>query len=315
MARYITSAIAIFCLTSQAVVPAAAQMTTMPVQPTPRPTPAVQPPRPVYPGGPAVQPPRPVPPQPVRPRPPGPGYPGGPAIQPPRPTYPGNGNYRPPRPGEYARVIRCESSGNRMRRCNARTDNRVVLLRRLGGTCRYNSSWGYDRSTIWVNRGCRAEFGYGYGNSHGNPRPDDDRGPSAGAIIAGVAVAGGLLALLASSGKKKSETAESAPSTPQPDTPQTFPPGPPAALSANLASLPEASRASVETCLFETARQVGATGGTRLRYDRQTSLAQGNGGWRFGAALTATYPDGDRPLEIYCRATPTQVIELNFTNS
>lgn len=59
-------------------------------------------------------------------------------------------------------------------------------------------------------------------------------------------------------------------------------------------------------------RQVGVTGGTRLRYDSLVSLEPGNGGWRLRANLVGTYPDGDRAIPIYCRATPTEVIELTF---
>lgn len=240
---------------------------------------------------------------------------GGPAVQPPRPTYPGN---------QYGRTIRCESRKGRTERCSVPTENRVQLVRRLGGTCTQNRTWGYNRSAIWVSNGCRAEFAYGRGVGGGNggynpnPRPPEkDKGPSTGAIIAGVAVAGGLIALLATSGKKKKK-AEEAPATaapsPEPEAPATFPPGPPAALSADLSALPTDSRPAVQTCLYEAAKQIGATGGTRLRYDKLTSLEPGNGGWRFGASLTATYPDGDRTLPLYCRATPTKVIQLDFAS-
>ena len=61
----------------------------------------------------------------------------------------------------------------------------------------------------------------------------------------------------------------------------------------------------------DAARQIGVTGGTRLSYDRLVNLEQGNGGWRIRAAMTATYPDGARAMEMYCRATPTQIIQLD----
>jgi hypothetical protein len=63
----------------------------------------------------------------------------------------------------------------------------------------------------------------------------------------------------------------------------------------------------------DAARQIGATGGTRLSYDRLVSLDQGNGGWRIRAAMTATYPDGAKSVEMYCRATPSEIIQLDFT--
>lgn len=242
-------------------------------------------------------------------------------------TFPDRDGTYPTRPGwsgdrGYAGTIRCESKNDKTKRCSARTENRVRLVRQLSdASCRQGRGWSYDRNSITVMRGCRAEFAYGYGNHGGYPYPDDDKdkdkGPSTGAIIAGVAVAGGLIALLASSGKKKKED-ESASTTaapePAPGTGQqgTFPPGPPAAINADFTDLPSAAKPAAQTCMFEIARQIGATGGTRVRYDRMTSLEQGNGGWRIRAALTATYPDGDRAVPAYCRATPTKVIELTF---
>lgn len=255
--------------------------------------------QPVRPGGPQVQPPRPHPEVlPTRPT-----YPGGPAIQPPRP---GNG---------YEQTIRCESRQNRRQRCAVNTENRVQLVRTISGRCTQGRSWGYDQRSIWVDRGCRADFAYGRWVGNGGSQPDRDKGPSTGVVIAGVAVAAGLIALLASSANKKKTQAETeAAPAPAPTTPPTYPAGPPAALVADLSPLPSASRASVQICLNEAARQIGATGGTRLSYDRLVSLEPGNGGWRFGASLTARYPDGDRELPLYCRATPTKVIQLDFAN-
>jgi len=247
--------------------------------------------------------PRPIPDRPVPlPRP----IPGRPQIQPPRPNpgYPGYDQNR-----GYAGRISCESRNNRTQRCNARTDNRVVLLTRTGGTCTQGRSWGFDQRSIWVSRNCRGTFAYGYGNDWGNNRPDKDKGPSTGLIVGGVVVAAGLVALLASRNKKSTDTGTSVP-----ETPPSYPPGPPAAVSADLSSLQASARPSMQTCLFEAARQIGATGGTRLRFDRLTSIEPGNGGWRFAAALTATYPDGDRAVPFYCRATPTKVIQLDFTS-
>jgi hypothetical protein len=217
---------------------------------------------------------------------------------------------QPPRPDHgYDQTIRCESHRNRREHCAVNTQNRVHLTRRLGGTCTQGRSWGYDRHSIWVDQGCRAEFAYGRwaGDGGYHPQPEPNKGPSPVVVIAGVAVAAGLIALLVGSGNKNGkETAPAAPAT--------FPPGPPAALVADLSALPSAARPAVQTCLLEAAREIGATGGTRLSYDRLVSLEPGNGGWRFGASLTAAYPDGNRTLPFYCRATPTKVIQLDFTN-
>lgn len=282
-------------LVTQSISPLMAQTRPAP-QDRPVTLPRPVPDRPVPLPGPIVD--RPVPlPQPVpgRPRPPrpNPGYPG--------PGY-GQG---------YAGTIACESRNNRTRTCSVNTQNRVALVRTNGGVCNQGRGWGYDRRSIWV-RNCRAQFAYGYGNNWGGgggwrpERPDRDKGPSTGLIIGGVAVAAGLIALLASKNKK--------PNDPAPEAPTSYPPGPPAALSADLTLVRSEARPSLQTCLFEASRQIGVTGGTRLRLDRITSIEPGNGGWRFAADLTASYPDGDRTTPFYCRATPTKVVQLDFTS-
>jgi hypothetical protein len=216
---------------------------------------------------------------------------------------------------DFAGIIQCDSFGNQRRQCNANTVNRVEVVRTLSGNCHRGSTWGFTRNHIWVESGCRAEFGYGYANI-GNPYPGNpypmhepyrDRGPSAGDVIAGVVVSGGLIALLAS--RKKA----SAPETSTPSKPATFSAGPPAALSADLSSVPSAARSSVQNCMFDAARQIGVTGGTKLSFDRTISIEPGNGGWRLRAAMTASYPDGNRTLEMYCRATPTKIVQLDFS--
>lgn len=226
--------------------------------------------------------------------------------------YAGGGGYPVPLPqpvDDFAGTIRCESRGSRYEQCNVPTNNRVELARRLGGTCNSGRQWGYAANYIWVNNGCRAEFRYGYDNlvPLPGPKPDKDKGPSTGLIIGGVVVAGGLLALLLSN-KKKSASGEA---TTEPPT--SFPAGPPATLNANLSGLPSAARPSVQNCMTDAARQIGVTGGTRLTYDKLMSLEQGNGGWRIRAAMTAAYPDGNRSIEMYCRATPSQIIQLDFS--
>lgn len=223
------------------------------------------------------------------------------------------GTYPTPLPGpveDYAGTVRCESYGDRYQQCNVQTNGRAELLRRISGKCNAGRQWGYASNYIWVTNGCRAEFGYGYANLAPlpGPKPDKDKGPSTGLIIGGIVVAGGLLALLASKKKKGDDGSAAAPEAPE----TSYPAGPPAALSADLSGLPSASRPSVQNCMNDAARQIGATGGTRLSYDRLVHLEQGNGGWRIRAAMTATYPDGARSIEMYCRATPNDIVQLDF---
>ncbi|TRW17453.1 DUF3011 domain-containing protein [Glacieibacterium frigidum] len=214
----------------------------------------------------------------------------------------GGGNYG------GASQVRCESFNYRYKRCPIDTRGGVSISRRIAGDCN-SRNWGHDRRSIWVDNGCRAIFSTGYNNGNDN----DGKGPSTGAVIAGVAVAGGLIALLAgnAANKKKKKEREAAAAAADAG-PVIHPPQPPAALVANLDAVPSGARSSVQTCLFEAARQIGATGGTRLAYDVAQSLEPGNGGWRLRAAVRATYPDGVRDVPMYCRATPSKVIELTF---
>ncbi len=207
----------------------------------------------------------------------------------------------------FAGTLECVSRGRQQERCYVGTENRVELLYQESSRCVAGQNWGYTRDFIWVSNRCKATFGYGNRYSPQPTRPGNN-GPSAGAIIGGVLVAGGLIALL-TRGKAKSSQDESA-ATAKPE----FPPKPPATISADLTPVQTAARSSLQNCLFEAARQIGVTGGSRLKFDRVTSLVQGNGGWRINAALTSTYPDGDRTTPMFCRATPGQVIELTFTD-
>ena len=68
---------------------------------------------------------------------------------------PGNGN-----PGYgNGQVVRCESQDGRHRRCNVPVSSDVQLSKQLSNTrCIQGRNWGWDRSGIWVNGGCRGEF-------------------------------------------------------------------------------------------------------------------------------------------------------------
>jgi len=58
-----------------------------------------------------------------------------------------------------ARVVRCESQDGRSRHCSAPVQRGVQLVRTLSDSaCIEGRTWGWDRTGIWVDRGCRAEF-------------------------------------------------------------------------------------------------------------------------------------------------------------
>jgi hypothetical protein len=56
-------------------------------------------------------------------------------------------------------VISCSSDDMHRHYCPADTRGGVQLVRqRSESSCRQGRSWGYDRSGIWVDHGCRADF-------------------------------------------------------------------------------------------------------------------------------------------------------------
>jgi hypothetical protein len=56
--------------------------------------------------------------------------------------------------------VTCESDHFRYSRCEVDTRGGVRLVDQLSSDaqCVYNRTWGYDRSGIWVNNGCRGRF-------------------------------------------------------------------------------------------------------------------------------------------------------------
>lgn len=59
----------------------------------------------------------------------------------------------------YGRRFRCESNDNRTRYCSTDTRYGVRLVRQLSrNACVEGRSWGVTRNSVWVSRGCRAEF-------------------------------------------------------------------------------------------------------------------------------------------------------------
>lgn len=145
-----------------------------------------------------------------------------------------------------------------------------------------------------------------------------DDGPSAGEVIAGVAVTGSLIALLAKASNDKAPeptTATVSSVPPPPPAPFVPPPGStgkPAKIDVDLRGLTPDARPSASTCIAEASRQIGATGGLEIGIASFDKLEPGNGGYRFGVTLLATYPDAKRKIPMYCRATPTTLVELKF---
>lgn len=71
--------------------------------------------------------------------------------------------------GEGPEEVTCESVGGRRVECDMNTSGRVVVVRQLSRTeCIEDTNWGLNRSSIWVDGGCRAVFareGAGRGQS------------------------------------------------------------------------------------------------------------------------------------------------------
>ena len=227
----------------------------------------------------------------------------------------------------FAGTVRCESQNFRPRTCRARTQNRVEIVQVHGGSCARGRTFRYDASSITVTDGCRATFAYGYGNV----RPKADSGSSALPwLLAGAGATAGIVAI-ANSGNDKpppppaqpappppppppAEPAPPPPPPPPPEVPQgPFPALPPAAIQANIQMLTPDQQRSMQTCLFEAARQTGITGGNKVRLDSVDFIEQGSGGWRFRFRATGTWPNGERQFSVFCRATPTSIVEFTVT--
>lgn len=68
-------------------------------------------------------------------------------------------------------TVRCESGDGHYRFCRAAFLGGVVLLRQLSNTpCVEDRTWGWKPQGVWVNHGCRADFGSAAAYA------DDDRG-------------------------------------------------------------------------------------------------------------------------------------------
>jgi len=76
--------------------------------------------------------------------------------------------------------IKCESYNNRREYCsvNGARDSDIRLSRQLSdASCDEGSTWGRDDRSVWVDKGCRAEFSIRrtYGHGYNTDRYDGDR--------------------------------------------------------------------------------------------------------------------------------------------
>ena len=79
------------------------------------------------------------------------------------------------------RVFRCESRDNRRNYCQADTRRGVrLLVQNSSFDCIHGSTWGYDDRSVWVARGCSADFVEGPLDLDGNAPPQYVRCESRG---------------------------------------------------------------------------------------------------------------------------------------
>lgn len=213
------------------------------------------------------------------------------------------GGWGGPQGQGFAGEIRCRSDRGREQFCRADTRNRAMVVRdRSGGRCVEGQTWRVERGGIRVRGSCDGQFAYGFG-SHvpaaweqggWQQRPDRD-GPNVGGVIAGVALAAGLVALLSQAGKSNRPAGNAA-----------------ARMEADVLAFPDRSRREAGACLDEAARQVGATGGTSVRLERvAASRQQAGGGWRHEAELSATWPDHAQRMTMDCIANGDRVLAFD----
>ncbi|MFQ3596079.1 MAG: DUF3011 domain-containing protein, partial [Sphingomonadaceae bacterium] len=203
----------------------------------------------------------------------------------------------------FAGTLRCTSEKYRERFCRAPVRGRALLLRQLSSSgCVEGQSWRAEGGGIRVREGCDGEFAYGigsfypdgFGGSGGawTQQPQGHHGGGgSGAAVAGGLIAAGLTAALVAAGKSAEHTGAG-----------------PARLEANANLFPQAGRREGQACLREAARQVGATGGTRVRLERVTAARrQPDGSWRHQAVLTKVWPDHRQQMRMDCVAEGDRV--------
>ena len=78
----------------------------------------------------------------------------------------GGGGYYPG--GGGGQSITCSSDNGKRNYCNVNTRGGVRMVnQRSGSPCIQGQTWGYNSSSIWVDRGCRADFVVGSGGGGG----------------------------------------------------------------------------------------------------------------------------------------------------
>jgi hypothetical protein len=82
---------------------------------------------------------------------------------------------------QNGRQVTCASDDGKRHLCRVDTSRGVQMTnQRSGSPCIQGQTWGYSRSGIWVDRGCRADFYLGTGFRPGGPGPG---GPGKGTTI------------------------------------------------------------------------------------------------------------------------------------
>ena len=75
--------------------------------------------------------------------------------------------------GNYGQTFECASVRNDYRECAVPGRGRAVLTRQISkNACIEGRTWGQRNGTVWVQKGCRAQFQAGRGNGYGYGRGD-----------------------------------------------------------------------------------------------------------------------------------------------
>lgn len=82
---------------------------------------------------------------------------------------------RRPSRSEQSTTLRCDSDDMRRHTCAAPGEiTRATLSRQISGSaCVQGTSWGWQGDSIWVDRGCRAEFTVIYSGDASREQPND----------------------------------------------------------------------------------------------------------------------------------------------